>query len=160
MASPGAGKSTYAKILAAELGATLLDIDIVTERLVQLALHEAGHDPDDRDSGYFKRAFREPIYESLFDIARENIPFQEVVVVGPFTKEQRDPDWPSKLSQSLGGPVQVHYVACPPEIRKRRLAERGNPRDLAKLWDWDEHIKYYEESPPVFEHTLINGTSS
>ena len=155
--SPGAGKSTYAKKLATERGAALLDIDTVTERLVRLALSEAGHDPDDRDSGYFKLTYREPLYETLFDIARENIPFKEVVVVGPFTKEQKDPDWPSKLSQSLGEPVQVHYVACPPEIRKRRLAERGNPRDLAKLWDWDEHIQYYEESLPVFEHVLIKG---
>jgi len=56
---------------------------------------------------------------------------------------------------TISGPVQVHYVAYPPEIRKRRLAERGNPRDLAKLWDWEEHIQYYEESPPVFEHILI-----
>jgi len=155
--SPGAGKSTYAKKLAAERGATLLDIDTVTERLVQLALHEAGHDPDDRDSGYFKLTFRDPIYETLFDIARENIPFQDVVVVGPFTKEQRDPEWPLRLSQFLGSAVQVYYVTCPSEIRKRRLAERGNPRDLAKLWDWDEYIQYYEEKPPVFEHVLING---
>ena len=155
--SPGAGKTTYAKKLAAELRAVLLDIDTVAERLIRLALSESGNDPDDRDSGYFKRTFREPIYQTLFDIARENVTIQPVVVVGPFTKEQRNPSWPSKLSQDLGGPVQVHYVTCPPETRKRRLAERGNPRDYAKLWDWEEHIKYYEESPPVFEHVLIDG---
>ena len=154
---PGAGKSTYARKLASERGAVLLDIDTATERLVRLALRESGHDPDDRDSDYFKHSYREPIYETLFDIARENIPFQEVVVVGPFTKELRDPDWPEKLSQSLGGPVEVHYVHCPPDVRKRRLAKRGNPRDLAKLRDWKNYIQYYEESPPVFEHLLIDG---
>ena len=90
--SPGAGKTTYAKKLASERGATLLDIDTATERLVRIALREAGHNPDDRDSEYFKHTYREPIYETLFDIARENNPFQEVVVVGPFTKELRDPD--------------------------------------------------------------------
>ena len=154
---PGAGKSTYARKLASERGAVLLDIDTATERLVRLALRESGHDPDDRDSDYFKHSYREPIYETLFDIARENIPFQEAVVVGPFTKELRDPDWPEKLSQSLGGPVEVHYVHCPPDVRKRRLAKRGNPRDLAKLRDWENYIQYYEESPPVFEHLLIDG---
>ena len=155
--SPGAGKTTYAKKLASEHGATLLDIDTATERLVRIALREAGHDLDDRDSEYFKHTYREPIYETLFDIARENIPFQEAVVVGPFTKELRDPDWPEKLSQSLGGPVEVHYVHCPPDVRKRRLAKRGNPRDLAKLRDWENYIQYYEESLPVFEHLLIDG---
>ena len=155
--APGAGKSAYAQKLASEHGAALLDIDIVTERLVRLALREAGHDPDDRDSDYFKETFRKPIYKTLFDIARVNNPFWEVVVVGPFTKELRDPNWPARLSQSLGGPVQMHYVYCPPDERKRRLAERGNPRDMAKLRDWEKYIQYYDESPPVFEHVRIEG---
>ena len=156
--SPGAGKTTYAKQLASERSAALLDIDTVTERLVRIALRESGHDPDDRDSETFKRIFREPIYATLFDIARENIPFQDVVVVGPFTKELRDPDWPSKLSQTLGSPVEVHYVTCPPETRRQRLADRGDARDLAKLRDWENYIQYYEESPPVFEHILIDSS--
>jgi predicted kinase len=154
---PGAGKTTYAKKLASTHHAVLLDIDTATERLVRLALRESGHDSDDRDSDYFKRTFREPIYETLFDMARENTPFQEVVVVGPFTKELRDPDWPSKLSQTLGGAVEVHYVTCPTEIRKSRLAARGNPRDQAKLRDWERYIQYYDESPPVFRHLQIDG---
>jgi predicted kinase len=158
--SPGAGKSTYARKLASKRGATLLDIDTVTERMVHIALHESRHEPDDRDSEYFKRIFRDPIYATLFDIARENIPFQEVVVVGPFTKEIRDPDWPSKLSQTLGGPIEVHYVSCPPETRKQRLAKRGDARDLAKLRDWENYIQYYEESPPVFEHILVDRSNS
>ena len=156
--SPGAGKSTYAKELASALGAALLDIDTATERLVRIALCEAGHDPDDRDSEYFKRTYREPIYETLFDIARENLIFQDAVIVGPFTKELRDPDWPSKLSQALGSPVEVHYITCPPETRKERLAKRGNARDLAKLRDWESYIQYYEESLPVFVHVLVDGT--
>ena len=157
--SPGAGKTTYAKKLAFERGAALLDIDTATERLVRIALREAGYNSDDRDSEYFKRNYREPIYETLFDIARENNPFQEVVVVGPFTKELRDPDWPAKLSQPLGGPVEVHYIHCPPDERKRRLENRGNPRDLAKLRDWENYIQYYDESPPVFEHILVGGSN-
>lgn len=157
--SPGAGKTTYARKLASDRSAALLDIDTVTERLVRLALREAGYDPDDRDSEYFKRTYREPIYETLFDIARENIPFQEVVVVGPFTKELRDPDWPAKLSEQLGGSVEVHYIHCPPEIRRQRLAQRGDTRDLAKLRDWENYIHYYNESPPVFEHILVNGSN-
>jgi predicted kinase len=157
--SPGAGKSTHAKKLAAEKGAVLLDIDTVTERLVRTALRAAGHDPDDRDSDYFKRTFRAPIYETLFDAARENLPHREVIVVGPFTREMRALDWPAHLTRTLGGPVEVHYVACPPETRRRRLAKRGQARDLAKLRDWENYIRYYgEESPPVFAHVWIDGS--
>lgn len=158
--TPGAGKTTYAKKLAAKLHAVVLDIDTSTERLVQLALAESGHDPDDRDSPYFKQTFREPIYEALFDIARENLLVQDVIVVGPFTKEINDPEWPAKLSNQLGYPVEVHYVQCPPEVRKQRLAKRGDERDLAKLGDWENYVRYYgEEQPPVFDHILVDGTN-
>jgi len=155
--SPGAGKSTYARQLASNRKAALLDIDTVTERMVRIALHESGHSPVDRDSVYFKRTFREPIYETLFAIARENLPFTDVVVVGPFTKELRDPDWPTKLSKNLGAPLEVHYVYCPPDVRRQRLMKRGIQRDLAKLEDWEKYIQYYEEKPPVFEHVLVDS---
>lgn len=158
--SPGAGKSTYARKLAAGRCATLLDIDTVTERLVRVALAESGHGRNDRDSDYFKRTFREPIYATLFDIARENLFVQDVVVVGPFTKEIRDPAWPAGLSTSLGGRVEVHYVQCPPDIRRSRLAGRGDSRDQAKLDDWANYVLYYgDESVPVFEHVLVDGTN-
>jgi predicted kinase len=156
--SPGSGKSTYAGKLAAARHAALLDIDTVTERLVRIALAQSGHSADDRDSEYFKQTFREPIYDTLFAIARENLPFQDVVIVGPFTREIEDRGWPSRLQQILGGPIEVHYVRCAPGIRKRRLEHRGNARDRAKLDDWENHIQYYgDESPPAFEHVLVDG---
>ncbi|MFQ5644560.1 MAG: AAA family ATPase [Thiogranum sp.] len=158
--SPGSGKSTYARRLAAARRATLLDIDTVTERLVQTALVQSGHSRDDRDSGYFKRNYREPIYATLFDIAGENLDFQDVVIVGPFTKEIKDPGWPAKLSLLLGSLIEVHYVQCAHELRRHRLARRGNARDLAKLNDWDNYIQYYgDESPPVFGHVLVDGSN-
>ena len=156
--SPGSGKSTYAARLAAARRAVLLDIDTVTERLVRIALAQSGHSPDDRDSEYFKQTFREPIYDTLFDIARENLAFQDVVIVGPFTREIKDRDWPSGLHRLLDSSVEVHYVRCAPEIRRRRLEQRGNSRDRAKLEDWENHVRYYgDESPPVFEHVLVDG---
>ncbi|UCB54962.1 MAG: ATP-binding protein [Thiotrichales bacterium] len=157
--TPGSGKTTHAKKLAATGAVTVLDIDTVTERLVRIGLVESGHSPDDRDSDYFKRTYRVPIYEALFDIARENLPYHDVVIVGPFTREIQDPDWPAKLSGVLGSPVEVHYVQCRPEIRRQRLALRGDARDRAKLEDWDRYIRYYgDEHPPVFLHRRVDGS--
>jgi predicted kinase len=156
--TPGSGKTTHARQLAAASAATLLDIDTVSERLVRVGLAAAGHSPDDRDSDYFKRTYREPIYQALFDIARDNLPYHDVVITGPFTKEIQDPNWPAKLSTELGSLIEVHYVRCPPEIRRQRLSVRGKDRDQAKLRDWDRYIEYYgEEYPPVFAHVLVNG---
>jgi predicted kinase len=159
--TPGSGKTTHAKMLAADRAATLLDIDTVTERLVRLCLAESGRSQDDRDSEYFKRTYREPVYEALFDIARENLAVKDVVIVGPFTREITDPGWPEKLSEKLGSPVEVHYVQCSPGVRRQRMAMRGDARDRAKLQDWDRYIEYYgEECPPVFAHVLVNGECS
>ena len=155
--SPGAGKSVYAKRLATARRATVLDIDTVTERLVRMALAESGQNPDDRDSEHFKRTYRGAIYKTLFDIARENLPAQNVIIVGPFTQELRSPDWPSQLSKILTCPVEVHYVYCSPEIRRERLARRANPRDIEKLHDWQHHSQYYgAEEPPTFPHVFID----
>jgi predicted kinase len=157
--TPGSGKTTYARRLSAGRHATLLDIDTVTERLVRIALAESGRSSDDRDSEYFKLTFREPIYATLFDIARDNLPVQDVVVAGPFTREIKNPGWPVELSEVLGSPVEVHYVQCPPAVRKLRLAARGDARDKAKLQDWDNYLKYYgDENLPVFTHVLIDGS--
>jgi predicted kinase len=159
--TPGSGKTTHARILAADCAATLLDIDTVTERLVRLCLTESGHSQYDRDSEYFKRTYREPVYETLFDIARENLAIKDVVIVGPFTREITDPGWPENLCEKLGSPVEVHYVQCSPGVRRQRLAVRGDARDRAKLQDWDRYIEYYgEENPPVFKHILVNGESA
>ena len=159
--APGAGKTTHARRLAAAGTATILDIDTGTERLVRSGLAESGHSPDDRDSGYFKRTYREPIYETLFDIARENLAYRDVLIVGPFTREIRKQGWPEQLSDQLGCPVEVYCVHCPREIRRQRLALRGDARDRAKLEDWDRYVEYYgDEPPPVFAYVSVEGVDS
>ncbi|MDX1698405.1 MAG: AAA family ATPase [Thiohalobacterales bacterium] len=156
--TPGAGKSTHGAMLAADRHAVLLDIDTVTEPLVRLALEQSGHSPDDRDSDHFKQTYRQPIYDTLFAIARENLPFQDVVIVGPFTREIHDPDWPARLHATLSAHIEVHYVQCDPAIRRQRLVKRGDARDRVKLADWDDYLKYYgDEEPPAFRHVLIDG---
>ena len=155
---PGAGKTTHGNRLAVVKQAVFLDIDTVTEKMVRAGLKAAGHNPDDRDSSWFKTYFREPIYETLFTIAKENLVVQDVVIVGPFTRELQDPNWLSKLEEQLGADVEVHYVICPPELRRQRIIARGEPRDLAKLDNWDDYQAYYgDEKPPVFDHRLIDN---
>ncbi len=155
--SPGAGKSSYGMRLSQDRGAVFLDIDTVTERLVRAGLSLAQRDPDDRDSEDFKAAFRQPIYETLFDIARSQLQWLDVVIVGPFTRELRNPEWPAELSEILRSSVEVHYVYCAPAIRRERIAQRANPRDRAKLRDWSQHSQYYgAEAPPDFAHVYID----
>ena len=89
---PAAGKTTFARQLARERQAALVDIDTATEPLARAALTALGKDPNDRDSPSFKNRFRDPIYACLFDIAAANLPHVDVVMTGPFTKELTNPN--------------------------------------------------------------------
>lgn len=157
---PGAGKTTYGRTLAAETKSLLLDIDTATEAIVRAALSAANKDPDDRDSLWFKENFRGPIYDTLFRIAKENLVTHDVIVVGPFTREVHQTDWPEQLGQLLRAEVEVHYVKCDPKVRRQRMISRGEPRDLPKLKDWETFLNYYgEEAPPAFEHVLVDTSA-
>jgi predicted kinase len=133
----GSGKSTFARGLACRLGAVLIDIDAVTERLARLVLRGHELDPDDRDSPQFKALLREPIYETLFDVAEENLEHLPCVIVGPFTTERRQAGWPNLLEARLLTTVRIYYVHCPRDQRRQRLVQRRNPRDAAKLRRWE-----------------------
>ena len=157
--SPAAGKTTYGKKLAEKTQAVFLDIDVATERLVKLALSLSGQDPEDRDSPYFKKYFRDPIYEQLFDSARDNLPLRSVVITGPFTQEIKDPKWPEKLAAYLGTPVEIHYISCPVHIRKERMLKRADSRDEGKLRNWENHLHYYDNEPaPVCEYFSVDNS--
>ncbi|MES2657259.1 MAG: ATP-binding protein [Verrucomicrobiota bacterium] len=155
---PAAGKTTYVRQLAAELGAVLLDSDEVCERLVRAGLALAGMNPDDRDSPAYKAAFREVVYGTLFDLAVSHSERLPVVIAGPFTREGGDAEWPARMRERLGVLPEFHYVWCHPDERKRRVALRGAERDLPKLEDWENYVATCRESPPVFPHHWIDTT--
>lgn len=155
--NPGSGKTTYGKSLAKKRGAAYLDIDLVTERIIKVALIESGKSPDDRDSDYFKKTYREPIYSTLLDVAKENLAWVDVVVAGPFTREVRKQGWLKELQEFFKTEVEVHYLYCSPEKRRERLARRAAPRDLQKISNWAEYLRNLcDEKPPDFPHVFVD----
>ena len=157
---PAAGKTTYARELAGRLGAVLLVSDEVTERLIRAGLALAGLDPDDRDSAAYKSAFRDVVYETLFDLAQSHCSRMPVVIAGPFTREGGDADWPRRLEVRFGVKPEFHYVWCEPAERKARLQTRGATRDLPKLADWDAYVKSCRETAPVYPHRWIDTSAN
>lgn len=155
--NPGVGKTTYARKFAHKLNACCLDIDIVTERLVKTSLRKMNHNENDRDSAFFKETFRTTIYETLFDIAIENLKFNDVIISAPFTKELSNPNWLDDLRKRLNTTVEIHLLVCPLSVQHKRLIERASPRDHDKLKNWESYITYYEDiKRPSFSHTFID----
>ena len=142
----GTGKSTFAKQLARDESAILLDSDTVSEPIVKAGMLAAGLDPSDRDSPQFKTIFRDAVYQSQFDVANENLNHTNVVIVGPFSRELTDPSWPCKLKKQFGTVPKIWYLHCDDNLRKNRIQARENPRDAGKLSDWEQHVA---DAPPV-----------
>ncbi len=143
------------------MGAALLDIDTCSERLARVAMASSGLDPNNRDSPQFKQRLRDPIYETLFDIAAENLPHLPCVIVGPFTRERRCASWPCRLRERLGAPVRIVVVRCNDEERRRRLVLRSNVRDTSKLQDWERYAALgVDPGPPPFEHELVDTSEA
>lgn len=156
---PASGKTVYGRELAVREGATFLDNDIATEPVVQAGLVAAGLSRDDRDSPVYKDIFREPVYEALFQLAEANLAHLSVVLVGPFTSESQDPNWPARLESRFGVRPQIHFVSCSPEGRRKRMEARGESRDLAKLEKWEEYIQTTASGPPPFPHEWIDTSA-
>jgi predicted kinase len=153
----GVGKTTFARGLARDSGALLLDIDTVSERLVVAGLKSRGLDADDRDSPEYKKTYRDAIHETLFAIADDNLDHSACVLVAPFTQERRNPEFPKAVERRLGCAPVVFYLWCRDEIRKKRIIDRDNPRDASKLAQWEEYAAAGQDSgEPPFEHTLID----
>lgn len=154
---PAGGKTVYGQSLARRLGAAFLDSDTATERVVRAGLRAAGRSPHDRDSPGYKDLYREPVYETLFALAEENLSHVPVVLAGPFTAQSQDPEWPVQLEARFGGAVKIHFVWADPETRRRRMISRGEPRDEPKLADWEAYLATCAPGPPPFPHVWIGS---
>ena len=153
----GAGKSTYGKRLAKELSVAFLDSDTVTEPVVRSGMKLGGLDPDDRDSAVYRKNFRDPVYECLYQVAAENLSHLSVVMVGPFTREIQNLGWPDELRKRFNCKVEFHFVSCDDEVRRERIKLRGNPRDSLKLKEWGAYLSSSSSAPPVFDHLIVSA---
>jgi predicted kinase len=155
----GTGKTTWAQQLARKHRAALLDLDTVSERLVSAAQVELGRALGDRDSGEYKRVYRDAIHHTLFAIARDCQ--GPVIIVAPFTKERVNPDFRTWLEQQCGRPPEVHYFFSEQGVREARLRARRHPRDQAKLADYAAYRELSaDEAPPAYEHVWFDTTKS
>ncbi|MGJ8657565.1 MAG: AAA family ATPase [Akkermansiaceae bacterium] len=132
---PASGKTTLARELAVRTGAAFFDSDTATDLMVQAAHRAAGLDPHDRDSVVYKQTYREPVYETLFALAEENLGHTDVIVAGPFTSELKDKVlWLEELERRFSGAVvELHHIEISEELRVERMRSRGAKRDEAKL---------------------------
>jgi sugar-phosphatase len=151
--SPGVGKTTVARHVAAALSAAAVDIDATVAPFLPLL---AGNTPAD---------VRAAIYESLLGAVESSLAAGvHVVVAAPFTRERRDAAaWAraaERVSSHGAAPVLV-WLHAPRDVVLARLAERGAERDAGKLADPSRWL--LEADPgaaPYVPHISVDASGS
>jgi len=120
----------------------VLDKDVVSEVWTGPLLAAHGHDPNDRDSPFFKEVARDLGYQSTLRVGRDQIEHgTNVVFPGPWSRELANGALFDASAVGLPSYTKLRHVwlDLPLEVRKERIIRRGDPRDQWKLAHWQEY---------------------
>jgi predicted kinase len=165
----GVGKTTLSKMAVQQLHVLtgesffLLDKDTVYSAYSAKVMGLITGDPHDRDSPTFLKNLRQPEYDGLLDIARDNLAIGvNVVICAPFSQEVKT----RKLFdvQALGMPantrIHVAWITIDEALAKQRIISRGDMRDRYKLAHWDEYRtrRFEPKEGEYSEMSIFNNT--
>lgn len=166
----GTGKTTLSKLavpmLHRQTGQSffLLDKDTVFGAYSANVMRLLTGDGDDRDSQTFLDNLREPEYNGLLDIARENLELGvNVVVCAPFSREVKSRRLfdLSALNMPAQTSLSVVWVTIDEEVARQRIIMRGHRRDAYKLAHWDMYRKRrFEPQPGEYPQLLIHDNTT
>ncbi|MEU8877107.1 AAA family ATPase [Streptomyces javensis] len=159
---PASGKSVLGAALARDIGAALLDQDVMTGPLTTVLSDVLGADGD-LDHPLLRQATRQATYDALLDTAVHNVEAGNgVVMVAPFTTERTESAVWERVRQRLrqaGAEPRLIWLACPGDELVRRMRERAAARDRSKLADVRAFLTSPALRPPVVEHTAVDATA-
>jgi sugar-phosphatase len=146
----GAGKSTLGRALAAEMRAVLLDLDDLTNPVLDAVWVGPGHwnDPEHR------AVVRPARYAALRAAAAAQVASGvDVVLVAPFTAELAGGDeWAALTAAVAPAEPFVVWIDAPADVLAARVRERANARDGG--------TRSRPAAVPAIPHLRVDGTSS
>jgi sugar-phosphatase len=146
----GAGKSTLGRALATRMRAALLDLDDLTNPILDAVWSGTGHwnDPEHR------ALVRPARYAVLRAAASAQVATGvDAVLVAPFTAELAGGDEWAALTAAVA-PVEpfVVWIDTPVDVLATRVRERAEARDVG--------TKSGRAAVPAIPHLRVDGTSS
>jgi sugar-phosphatase len=146
----GAGKSTLGRALAIEMRAALLDLDDVTNPILDAVWPGPGHwnDPEHRT------VVRPARYSVLRAAAAAQVASGvDVVLVAPFTAELAGGDeWAALTAAVAPAEPFVVWIDAPADVLTARIHERADVRDSGR--------ESTAATTPAIPHLRVDGTAS
>lgn len=159
--APATGKSTLGARLAYELGAAILDLDVVTGSLTEAFVRLTG--VTDLSDPMLAGLTRDARYRTLLDTAEANLELGlSVVLVAPFSVERRDAArWNAVRSrlESTGAGVTLVWLHLDFAELAARLRTRASPRDTAKIADLPAYLDGLHEQAPISPHLALDAAA-
>jgi predicted kinase len=129
----GVGKSTIARALCERVHLTYLSTDPITDPFF----------PNTRESKEYQE-MRPRIYEALYLLAAENLSLgNSVLLDAPHVTQMKSREWIEQitnLAKTHDAVLRVVRCWCSEEELRRRIMERGQERDAAKLANWKTFV--------------------
>lgn len=160
--APASGKSTTAAEVARRLGAAVLDLDSMTNPLVDIVASATG--ASDYGDPTVADLTRDARYECLTRVARDCLEAGvSVVLIAPFTAERKDSAAWERLAARLetgGGLVRLAWIRVTEELLVERIVARGAARDADKIAGLRDYVASVDLTPPRTSHIELDGAAS
>jgi len=141
---PGIGKTTIARELARQLGATYVRIDSIEQAI--------------RDSGKVNQPLNDTGYRVAYAIAEDNLRLGRTVIADSVNPIQLTRDaWIRVAHRAEVGAAEVEVICSDPQQHRQRVETR--PADISglRLPTWEE-VASREYEPWEREHIVIDTT--
>lgn len=148
----GSGKTTLGRALARHLRVPLVDLDSVTNPLLD-GLGDLVAPGGHWNEGGRRARVRPARYAALRAVAADQVAAGlDVVLVAPFTAELRGgPEW-TLLTEALApAPVRVVWLRADDALLRHRVAGRRETRDAVRT--------PAELGPPAVDHLVVDAAS-
>jgi predicted kinase len=149
----GVGKTTLCHEVVKRVCVTYVDKDTLTHRLF----------PDTR-SGEDYEAFRGSIYDTMWELVKDNLALgNSVLVDAPLMKEMQQDRWQQYLQTLLtdtNAQVRVVQLGCSGEELLHRLRKRDAPKDAKTIQNFEEHLRAEPIWLPIALHHVDINTEN